>query len=271
MSAQTAAPSASAPAPSAPVAQSPKSVTLRVARYNPEKGDKKAHLEEYSLDGVLPTDRVLDLLIRVKGDQDGSLSFRRSCAHGICGSDAMVINGKNRLACKTLAKDLPDIVTVEPLKGLATKKDLIVDMEPFFESYQSVMPYQVTTHEPSGTERLQSPHDHAKIDDQSKCILCAACTTSCPSFWSNDQFVGPAAIVQASRFLFDSRDEGNAERLERLNEYTGVWRCRTVFNCVEACPQGIDITRHIGNVKKAILYGTTDFDQGAASTGTHQH
>lgn len=251
--------------------QQTKSVTLRVARYNPESGDKRPHVEEYRLDGVLPTDRVLDLLIRVKGDQDGSLSFRRSCAHGICGSDAMVINGKNRLACKTLAKDLPSEISVEPIKGLAVKKDLIVDMDPFFASYQSVMPYQVTRHEPSGLERLQSPQDQAKIDDQSKCILCAACTTSCPSFWANDQFVGPAAVVQASRFLFDSRDEAKAERLAVLNEYTGVWRCRTIFNCVEACPQGIDITRHIGNVKKALLYGTVDFDQGAPSAGTHQH
>ncbi len=251
--------------------QATKTVTLRVARYKPEAGDQRPHIEEYRLNGVLPTDRVLDLLIKVKGDQDGSLSFRRSCAHGICGSDAMVINGKNRLACKTLAKDLPDTITVEPIKGLKVKKDLIVDMDPFFESFQSVMPYQVTAHEPSGTERLQSPHDHAKIDDQSKCILCAACTTSCPSFWANDQFVGPAAIVQASRFLFDTRDEGNAERLERLNEYTGVWRCRTIFNCVEACPQGIDITRHIGNVKKALMYGTTDFDGPGAQTLPMQH
>lgn len=233
--------------------QTSKSVTLRVARYNPESGDKRPHIEEYRLDGVLPTDRVLDLLIKVKGDQDGSLSFRRSCAHGICGSDAMVINGKNRLACKTLAKDLPDTITVEPIKGLGVKKDLIVDMEPFFESYQAVMPYQVTTHEPSGTERLQAPHEHAKIDDQSKCILCAACTTSCPSFWANDQFVGPAAIVQASRFLFDSRDEGNTERLARLNEYTGVWRCRTIFNCTEACPRDIKVTNIIEDVKRTLL------------------
>jgi len=233
-------------------------VTLRIKRYNPEKDDK-AHFEEYKLADVLPTDRVLDLLIRVKGEHDGTLTFRRSCAHGICGSDAMVINGKNHLACKILAKDLPDTITVEPLKGLATRKDLLVDMEPFFESYKSIMPYQVVEHEPVGKERLQSIEDQEKIDDQAKCIMCAACTTSCPSFWANDKFVGPAAIVQASRFLFDTRDEGNAERLKRLNEYTGVWRCRTIFNCVEVCPQGIDITKHIGNVKKALLYGTTEF------------
>ena len=234
-------------------------VTLRIKRFDPQKGDKKPHFEEHTLDGVLPTDRVLDLLNRVKWEQDGALAYRRSCAHGICGSDAMVINGKNRLACKILAKDLPGTITVEPLKGLPVKRDLIVDMEPFFESYKSVMPYQVVEHEPHGRERLQSQADQALIDDQAKCIMCAICTTSCPSFWANDNFVGPAAIVQASRFLFDNRDEGNAERLQRLNEYTGVWRCRTIFNCVEACPQGIDITRHIGNVKKAILHGSTDF------------
>ncbi len=236
-----------------------KRVTLRIKRYDPEAGDKRGHIEEYSLDGVLPTDRVLDLLNRVKWEQDGSLTYRRSCAHGICGSDAMVINGKNRLACKILAKDLPDTITVEPLKGLPTKKDLVADMEPFFQSYESVMPYQVTAHEPHGRERLQSHEDQQLIDDQAKCIMCAICTTSCPSFWANGNYVGPAAIVQASRFLFDTRDEGNDERLARLNEYTGVWRCRTIFNCVEACPQGIDIPKHIGNVKKAILHGTTDF------------
>ena len=236
-----------------------KDVTLRIKRYNPEAGETKGHIETYKLSDVLPTDRVLDLLNRVKWEQDGSLTYRRSCAHGICGSDAMVINGKNRLACKILAKDLPDTITVEPLKGLPTKKDLIADMEPFFKSYESVMPFQVTTHEPTGRERHQSIEDQQLIDDQAKCILCSICTTSCPSFWSNDQYVGPAAIVQASRFLFDTRDEGNDERLKRLNEYTGVWRCRTSFNCVEACPQGIDIPKHIGNVKKAILHGNTDF------------
>ncbi len=236
-----------------------KSVTLRIKRYNPEAGDEKGHIETYDLSDVLPTDRVLDLLNRVKWEQDGSLAYRRSCAHGICGSDAMVINGKNRLACKILAKDLPDTITVEPLKGLPTKKDLIADMDPFFASYESVQPYQVVDHEPSGRERIQSHEDQQLIDDQAKCILCAICTTSCPSFWANDNYVGPAAIVQASRFLFDTRDDGNQARLGRLNEYTGVWRCRTIFNCVEACPQGIDIPKHIGNVKKAILHGTTDF------------
>ncbi len=247
-----------------------RTLTLKILRANSD-GNAKPHWESYTLGGIEPTDRVLDLLQRVKGEQSGSLSFRRSCAHGICGSDAMVINGKNRLACKTLAKDMPDTIVIEPLKGLAVKKDLIVDMEPFFESYKSAMPYKVTTHEPSGKERLQSPADQAKIDDQSKCIMCAACTTSCPSFWANDKFVGPAAIVQASRFLFDTRDEGNAERLKRLNEYTGVWRCRTIFNCVEACPQGIDITKHIGNVKKALLHGSTDFLKADATTTTHEH
>jgi succinate dehydrogenase / fumarate reductase iron-sulfur subunit len=247
------------PTPTEASAHEALTVSLRVARYNPEDGDKRPHVETYKLDGCHPMDRVLDLLIRVKGEQSGSLAYRRSCAHGICGSDAMVINGKNRLACKTLVRDLGSTISVEPLKGLPVKKDLIVDMEPFFESYKSVMPYQVTAHVPSGKERLQSPEDQEKIDDQSKCILCAACTTSCPSFWANDKFVGPAAVVQASRFLFDTRDEGNAQRLTVLNDYTGVWRCRTIFNCVEACPQGIDITKHIGNVKKAILYGTTDF------------
>ncbi len=241
------------------MSENTQAVTLRIKRYNPEAGDDKGHFEEYALTDVLPTDRVLDLLNRVKWEQDGSLTYRRSCAHGICGSDAMVINGKNRLACKILAKDLPSTITVEPLKGLPTKKDLVADMDPFFASYESVMPFQVTKHEPHGRERIQSHEDQQKIDDQAKCIMCAICTTSCPSFWANGDYVGPAAIVQASRFLFDTRDDGNDERLQRLNEYTGVWRCRTIFNCVEACPQGIDIPKHIGNVKKALLHGSTDF------------
>ena len=156
------------------------------------------------------TDRVLDALHKIKWEQDGSLTFRRSCAHGVCGSDAMRINGRNRLACKTLLKDLdPDKpITVEAIKGLPLEKDLVVDMEPFFQSYREVMPFLITTgHEPT-RERLQSADDRERFDDTTKCILCAACTTSCPVFWTDGQYFGPAAIVNAHRFIFDSRDEG---------------------------------------------------------------
>lgn len=232
-------------------------VTLRVFRYNPEK-DKKPHYETYQLEAQ-PTDRVLDLLEYVKNYYDGTLSFRRSCAHGICGSDAMRINGVNRLACKVLVKDIHGSkITVEPLLGLRVIKDLIVDMEPFFEHYRSVMPYLVNDEPPPKRERLQSPEERERFDDTTKCILCAACTTSCPSFWANDKYVGPAALVTAHRFIFDSRDRAAAERLKILNDQFGVYRCHTIFNCTDACPREIQITKAIGELKKAIATGKLD-------------
>jgi succinate dehydrogenase / fumarate reductase iron-sulfur subunit len=231
-------------------------VALKILRYNPET-DKKAHYETYSVEAE-PTDRVLDLLEKVRGYQDGTLSFRRSCAHGICGSDAMRINGRNRLACKVLVKDLnAKEITVEPLLGLRVIKDLIVDMEPFLAHYRSVMPFFVNDDPPpaDGKERRQTPEERERFDDTTKCILCAACTTSCPSFWANGQYVGPAAIVNAHRFIFDSRDQAAAERLAILSQQFGVWRCRTAFNCTEACPRDIKITQAIAEVKRAILTG----------------
>lgn len=226
-------------------------VKLRIFRYNPEK-DKKPHYETYEL-AAQPTDRVLDLLEYIKGNFDGSLSFRRSCAHGVCGSDAMRINGKNRLACKVLVSDIKGKkITIEPILGLRVIKDLIVDMEPFFEHYLSVLPFLINDEPPPIKERLQTPEQRARFDDTTKCILCAACTTSCPSFWANDSYLGPAAIVNAHRFIFDSRDRGAVERLRILNELFGVYRCHTIFNCTEACPRDIEITKAIGEVKKAI-------------------
>jgi succinate dehydrogenase / fumarate reductase iron-sulfur subunit len=180
-------------------------VTLKIFRYNPEE-DKKPHYESYKLEAE-PTDRVLDLLEYVKSYHDGTLSFRRSCAHGVCGSDAMRINGLNRLACKVLIKDLgAKKITIEPILGMRVIKDLIVDMEPFFENYRLVMPYFVNDEPPPKRERLQSQEQRERFDDTTKCILCASCTTSCPSFWANEKYLGPAAIVTAHRFIFDSRD-----------------------------------------------------------------
>ena len=232
-------------------------VKLKVFRYNPEK-DAKPHYESYELTAE-PTDRVLDLLENIKGYSDGTLSFRRSCAHGVCGSDAMRINGRNYLACKVLVRDLgtTDII-VEPLLGLRVMKDLIVDMEPFFEHFRTVMPYFINHDPDPEKERLQSPEQRARFDDTTKCILCAACTTSCPSFWANEEYVGPAAIVNAHRFIFDSRDQAAGERLKILNSQFGVYRCHTIFNCTEACPRDIQITRAIGEVKKAIATGKLD-------------
>jgi succinate dehydrogenase / fumarate reductase, iron-sulfur subunit len=237
-------------------------VTFRIRRYTPElPGKNKPYWQEFVLDNVEPTDRVLELLHRIKWEQDGTLSLRRSCAHGVCGSDAMRINGRNRLACKVLVRDLGgERIQVEPILGLPVLKDLIVDMEPFFAHYRDVMPFFVND-DPvpaDGRERLQDQVDREKFDDTTKCILCAACTTSCPSFWANGKYVGPAAIVQAHRFIFDTRDKAAAERLNILAEPNGVWRCRTIFNCTPACPREIEVTRAIGEVKLAIQRGTTE-------------
>lgn len=232
-------------------------VTLKVFRYNPETDDKP-HYDKFVVDAE-PTDRVLDLLEYVKGYQDGTLSFRRSCAHGICGSDAVRINGVNRLACKVLVQTLRSKkITVEPILGLPVIKDLIVDMESFFDHYLSVIPYFVNDEPPPMKERLQSPEQHERFEDTTKCILCACCTTSCPSFWSSEEYIGPAAIVTAHRFIFDSRDRAGAERLRILNDIFGVYRCHTIFNCTDACPREIEVTRAIGEVKKAIAIGKID-------------
>jgi succinate dehydrogenase / fumarate reductase iron-sulfur subunit len=231
-------------------------VTLRIRRYDPEH-DERPHFETYTVEAE-PTDQVLDLLNRVKWYHDGTLSYRRSCGHGICGSDAMRINGANHLACKVLVKDVGNQITVEPLLGLPVIKDLIVDLDPFFAHYRSVMPYLVNDEPTSSGPRPQTQEQRARFDDTTKCILCAACTTSCPSFWANGEYVGPAAIVQAHRFIFDSRDRAGSERLRILNQQMGVWRCRTIFNCTEACPRDIKVTRAIGEVKKAIATGRID-------------
>jgi succinate dehydrogenase / fumarate reductase iron-sulfur subunit len=228
-------------------------VTIKVFRYNPEK-DKRPSYKTYKLEAV-ENDRVLDLLEKVKGYQDGTLSFRRSCAHGICGSDAMRINGFNRLACKTLVRDTGTKITVQPLLGLRVIKDLIVDMEPFFEHYRSVKPWLINNDPEPEKERTQSAEQRSLFDDTTKCILCACCTTSCPSYWANEKYVGPAAIVAAHRFIFDSRDKAASERLTILNEVWGVYRCHTVFNCTLACPREIQITKAIGEVKMALMTG----------------
>jgi succinate dehydrogenase / fumarate reductase iron-sulfur subunit len=236
-------------------------VTFRIRRFNPEQqGKNKPYWQEFSLTDVDETDRVLELLHRIKWEQDGTLSLRRSCAHGVCGSDAMRINGVNRLACKVLVKDVGTKIQVEPILGLPVLKDLIVDMEPFFAHYRQVMPFFVndTPLPADGRERLQSQEDREKFDDTTKCILCACCTTGCPSFWANGDYVGPAAIVQAHRFIFDTRDQAAKERLDILAEPNGVWRCRTIFNCTPACPREIEVTRAIGEVKLAIQKGSPE-------------
>jgi succinate dehydrogenase / fumarate reductase iron-sulfur subunit len=231
-------------------------VELRIHRFNPEV-DEQAHFETYAVEAE-PNDQVLDVLNQVKWYQDGSLAYRRSCGHGICGSDAMRINGVNRLACKVLVRDVGSNITVEPILGLPVLKDMIVDMEPFWAHYRSVKPFFINEDPAPEQERLQSPEQRARYDDSTKCILCAACTTACPSFWADGEYVGPAAIVQAHRFIFDSRDSAADQRLEILGEQMGVWRCRTIFNCTVACPRDIKITQAIGEVKRAIATGQLD-------------
>ena len=229
---------------------------VKIKRYNPEI-DAKPHFETYPVEAE-PNDRILDVLHIVKWQHDGTLTLRRSCAHGICGSDAMRINGRNALACKVLVKDCVvegGTMQLEPLLGLPLIKDLTVDMEPFFKHYRSIQPFLVNG-DPlptDGRERLQSPEARERFDQGTKCILCAACTTSCPSFWGNGEYVGPAAIVQAHRFIFDDRDQAAEERLEVLGDQFGVFRCRTVFNCTEACPRDIEVTKIIEDVKRTLL------------------
>jgi succinate dehydrogenase / fumarate reductase iron-sulfur subunit len=227
-------------------------VDLRILRFDPDR-DEAPHWESYALD-VDPMDRVLDLLHRVKWEQDSTLTFRRSCGHGICGSDAMMINGRNRLACKIRVDQLGrGRISVQPLPGLPVVKDLVVDMDGFFDRYRSVQPFFVSGRQAPPRERLQSAHDRARYDDTTKCILCGACTSSCPSFWAKPEYVGPAAIVNAHRFIFDTRDDGADERLQILADKDGVWRCRTIFNCTDACPRGIRITQAILEVSAAIV------------------
>jgi succinate dehydrogenase / fumarate reductase iron-sulfur subunit len=233
-------------------------ITVRVKRYNPDTEEHR--WDEWQVE-ALPTWRILDALHEIKWERDGTLTFRRSCAHGVCGSDAMRINGRNRLACKSLVKDLVVFdkngvakpITVEPIQGLPVIKDLVVDMEPFLQAYRDVKPFLIAHGNEPTKERLQSQKDRDRFDDTTKCILCAACTTACPVFWTDGQYFGPAAIVNAHRFIFDSRDDAAEERLEILNEREGVWRCRTTFNCTEACPRGIQITQAIAEVKRALI------------------
>ncbi|MBK8905211.1 MAG: succinate dehydrogenase iron-sulfur subunit [Anaerolineaceae bacterium] len=233
---------------------------LRIRRFNPEQ-DTVPWWGEYTVENVKSSDSVLDVLHRVKWEHDGTLTLRRSCGHGVCGSDAMRINGRNRLACATVIlhitnKGSSEIdLQIEPIAGLPVIKDLVVDMTTFYAHNRQVMPHFINNSPPpeNGRERLQSPEQRARFDDTTKCILCAACTTSCPIFWGNGRYVGPAAIVQAHRFIFDSRDEAGARRLNVLNDGYGAWRCRTNYNCTNACPRDIKVTQAIAEVKMALV------------------
>jgi len=230
--------------------------TFRIYRYDPEKKAEPA-FKEYKL-ACDPMERILTALNRIKWEQDGSVSYRRSCGHAICGSCGMTIQGASRLACRTLVKDIPgDVITVEPLKGFAVVKDLVVDMDHFYHNLRAVLPYFVNTSPKPAKERLQSPKEQEVIDDPAKCILCGCCTSSCPSYWKNESYLGPAALLKAWRFVGDTRDEAAAERLEAVNGSNGVWRCHTIFNCMESCPKEIDIPAALSKLKRAAVFGGT--------------
>ncbi|MDC1311775.1 succinate dehydrogenase iron-sulfur subunit [Burkholderiales bacterium] len=225
---------------------------FRIYRYDPDK-DAKPYTKEYEIE-LRSTDRMLlDALTRIK-EMDDSLSLRRSCREGVCGSDAMNINGKNGLACITPLAGLKSPVDLRPLPGLPVIRDLIVDMSQFFKQYHSVKPYLVNEEPAPDTERLQSPKDRDQLDGLYECILCACCSTSCPSFWWNpDKFVGPAGLLQAYRFLADSRDQSTSQRLDNLEDPYRLFRCHSIMNCVDVCPKGLNPTKAIGKIKDMLV------------------
>ncbi|MBX9894237.1 MAG: succinate dehydrogenase iron-sulfur subunit [Nitrosomonas sp.] len=226
-----------------------------IYRYDPDK-DEKPYMQDYDIQ-LAPTDKMLlDALLRIKSIDD-SLSLRRSCREGVCGSDAMNINGRNGLACITPLHSLAEPVEIRPLPGLPVIRDLIVDMTQFFQQYHSIKPYLINNDPPPETERLQSPEERAALDGVYECILCACCSTSCPSFWWNpDKFVGPAGLLQAYRFLADSRDQATAERLDNLEDPYRLFRCHSIMNCVDACPKGLNPTEAIGKIKDMMVKRT---------------
>ena len=225
---------------------------FRIYRYDPDK-DAQPRMQDYDVE-MQPSDRMLlDALHRIKVIDD-SLSLRRSCREGVCGSDAMNINGKNGLACITRLSGLKEPVELRPLPGLPVIRDLIVDMSQFFKQYHSVKPYLINNQPSPEKERLQSPAERAELDGLWECILCACCSTACPSFWWNpDKFVGPAGLLQAYRFLADTRDEATSERLDNLEDPYRLFRCHSIMNCVDVCPKQLNPTRAIGKIKDLLV------------------
>ncbi|WP_445766462.1 succinate dehydrogenase iron-sulfur subunit [Rheinheimera sp.] len=234
-----------------------KKLVFSIYRYNPDV-DKAPRMQDYTLDNPEGRDMmVLDALIKLK-EQDASLSFRRSCREGVCGSDGLNINGKNGLACITplsAAGLKGGKIVVRPLPGLPVVRDLVVDMSQFYTQYEKVKPYLINDSKlPPAGEFLQSPEDRAKLDGLYECILCACCSTSCPSFWWNpDKFIGPAGLLHAYRFLADSRDTATEQRLNDLDDAFSVFRCHGIMNCVNVCPKGLNPTKAIGEIKSMLL------------------
>ena len=226
--------------------------TFEIYRYNPDV-DAKPSMKTYEVELDGSERMLLDALFKLK-KQDESISFRRSCREGVCGSDAMNINGKNGLACLTNMLTLPQKITLRPLPGLPVVRDLIVDMSQFFKQYHSIKPYIVNETVPPEKERLQSQEDRDELNGLYECILCACCSTSCPSFWWNpDKFVGPAGLLAAYRFVADSRDHDTPSRLDNLEDPYRLFRCHTIMNCVDVCPKGLNPTRAIGKLKEMLV------------------
>jgi len=229
---------------------------FEVYRYDPDK-DKEPYMQRYELELDGSERMLLDALIKLK-KQDETLSFRRSCREGICGSDGMNINGKNGLACLISLISLPNKIVVRPLPGLPVIRDLVVDMSMFYRQYEKVQPYLINNTPAPAKERKQSPEDREKIDGLYECILCACCSTACPSFWWNpDKFIGPSGLLQAYRFLVDSRDTAREERLAKLDDPFSVFRCHGIQNCVDVCPKGLNPTKAIGHIRNMLISSGT--------------
>jgi succinate dehydrogenase / fumarate reductase iron-sulfur subunit len=230
-----------------------RTMQFRIYRYDPDK-DTRPYMQDLTVE-LQDTDKMLlDALQRIKADVDDSLSLRRSCREGVCGSDAMNINGKNGLACTTNLNELKEPVMLRPLPGLPVIRDLIVDMTNFFKQYHSIKPYLVNDSIPPERERLQSPEQRDELNGLYECILCACCSTACPTFWWNpDKFVGPAGLLQAYRFIADSRDEALGERLDNLNDAYRLFRCRTIMNCTDVCPKGLSPATAISKIRSLLV------------------
>jgi succinate dehydrogenase / fumarate reductase iron-sulfur subunit len=223
-----------------------------IYRFDPAV-DKENHYQEYTVDAE-PTDKILDCLNKIRWEQDATLAFRSSCAHGICGSDALVINSRVVLACQMLVRDFKTAnnFVIEPLPFFKVIKDLVVDLEPFFEKHRSVRPYLINDEKPPDEERLQDSDTQAFYEPALGCILCASCTASCPITRANPDYVGPAALLRAFRYIFDSRDTATDERLDKINDNNGVWGCKSLWWCTDVCPKGIPVTKCLAQIKRVI-------------------
>lgn len=232
---------------------SSKTVNVSIYRYNPEI-DSKPYYKDYTVE-LDPLDtKLLNLLIKIKDFYDDSVAFRRSCREGVCGSDAININGRNGLACLTDISSLGNNIVLRPIPGLPVIRDLIVDMTQFFNQYHSIKPYVIDDRPQPELERIQTPAERAELNGVIECILCACCSTACPSFWWNpDKFLGPAALLHAYRFIADSRDQAGNERLDELNDPYRLFRCHTIMNCADVCPKHLNPTRAIGKIKEIMV------------------